>query len=152
MENSFAKCRKYHGKRMKCWSPVFYTFSHNVFYPSQNKFQFLRQIYFVVFQCSQILSNILLFGDMLIQKLTMGCTCNDLSACLTSYFIPFPNKPLFLHVCITSLLKTLWEKEKLLVMSNFSFSHNVFCPFEKHSAIFIKFEFVVCKLFQFGPV
>ena len=25
-----------------------------------------------------------------------------------------------------SFLKTLWEKEKLLVMSNFSFSHNVF--------------------------
>ena len=37
-------------------------------------------------------------------------------------FNPFPNKPWFLHVCSTSLLKTLWEKEKLLVMSNFSFS------------------------------
>ena len=30
-------------------------------------------------------------------------------------FDPFPNKPWFLHVCSTSLLKTLWEKEKLLV-------------------------------------
>ena len=29
----------------------------------------------------------------------------------------------------TSLLKTLWEKEKLLIMSNFSFSHSVFSPF-----------------------
>ena len=38
---------------------------------------------------------------------------------------PFPNKPWFLHVCSTSLLKTLWEKEKLLVISNFSFSHSV---------------------------
>ena len=27
---------------------------------------------------------------------------------------------------IRQLLKTLWEKEKLLVTSNFSFSHNVF--------------------------
>ena len=27
---------------------------------------------------------------------------------------PFPNKHLFFHVCSTSLLKTLWEKEKLL--------------------------------------
>ena len=35
---------------------------------------------------------------------------------------PFPNKPWFLLVCSTSLLKTLWEKEKLLVLSNFSFS------------------------------
>ena len=25
---------------------------------------------------------------------------------------PLPNKPLFLHVCSTGLLKTLWEKEK----------------------------------------
>ena len=39
---------------------------------------------------------------------------------------PFPNKPWFLHVCSTSLLKTLWEKEKLLVKSSFSFSHSVF--------------------------
>ena len=27
---------------------------------------------------------------------------------------PFPNKPWFLRVCSTSLLKTLWEKENLL--------------------------------------
>ena len=42
----------------------------------------------------------------------------------------FPNKPWFLLVCCASLLKTLWEKEKLLVTSNFSFSHSVFCPIE----------------------
>ena len=42
---------------------------------------------------------------------------------------PFPNKPWFLRVCSTSLAKTLWEKEKLLVTSNFSFSHSVFYPF-----------------------
>ena len=42
---------------------------------------------------------------------------------------PFPNKPWFLRVCSTSLLKTLWEKEKLLVTSNFSFSHSVFYLF-----------------------
>ena len=34
---------------------------------------------------------------------------------------PFPNKPWFSCVCSTSHLKTLWEKEKLLVTSNFSF-------------------------------
>ena len=49
---------------------------------------------------------------------------------------PFPNKPWFLRVCKTSLLKTLWEKEKLLVMSNFSFSHSVFYPFQQLFAIF----------------
>ena len=68
-------------------------------------------------------------------------------------FNPFPNKPWFLRVCSTSLLKTLWEKEKLLVMSNFSFSQRVFfCPFGELSAIFIKFEIVVCKVFRFGRV
>ena len=44
------------------------------------------------------------------------------------------------------------EKEKLLVMSNFSFSHSVFYPFEELSAIFNKLEIVICKLFQFGWV
>ena len=62
----------------------------------------------------------------------------------------FPKKPCFSCVCITSLLKTLWEKEKLLVTSNFSFSHSVFYLFVELSAIFIKFEIVVCKLFQLG--
>ena len=65
---------------------------------------------------------------------------------------PFPNKPWFLRVCSTSLLKTLWEKEKLLVMSNFSFSNIVFCPFWELSVIFIKFKIVIWKLFQFGCV
>ena len=65
---------------------------------------------------------------------------------------PFPNKPWFLSVCSTSLLKTMWEKKKLLVTNNFSFSHSVFYPFGELSAISIKFKIVVCKLFQFGRV
>ena len=50
------------------------------------------------------------------------------------------------------VLKTLWETEKLLVRSNFSFSHGVFYPFWELSIVFIKFEIVVCKFFQFGSV
>ena len=69
-----------------------------------------------------------------------------------SIFIPFQNKPWFLRVCNTSLLKTPWEKEKLLVMSNFSFSHSVFYSYKELSVIFIKFQIVVCNLFQFGRV
>ena len=42
------------------------------------------------------------------------------------------------------------KKEKLLLTSNFSFSHIVLFPFGKLSAIFTKFEIVVCKLFSFG--
>ena len=67
-------------------------------------------------------------------------------------FNPFPNKPWFLRVCSTRLLKTLWEKEKLLVTSNFSFSHSVFYPCRELSSIFINFKIVVCKLAQFGRV
>ena len=67
-------------------------------------------------------------------------------------FNPFPNKPWSLHVCNSSLLKTLWEKEKLLVTSNFSFTHSVFYPFGELSAISVKFEIVVCKHFEFGRV
>ena len=65
---------------------------------------------------------------------------------------PIPNKPWFLRVCCTTLLKTLWEKEELLVTSNFSFSHSVFYLFEELSTIYIEFEIVVCKLFQIGRV
>ena len=68
------------------------------------------------------------------------------------YLNPFPNKPLFLRVGSTNLLKTLWEKEKLLVTSNFSFFHSVFYPFQELSTIFIKFEILVCKLFKIGRV
>ena len=48
---------------------------------------------------------------------------------LTCELNPFPNKPWFLRVCSASLLKTLWEKDELLVTSNSSFSHSVFYPF-----------------------
>ena len=41
---------------------------------------------------------------------------------------PFPHYDTFRHPWETSLLKTLWEKEKLLVTSNFSFSNSVFNP------------------------
>ena len=65
---------------------------------------------------------------------------------------PFPNKPWFLRVCSTGLLKTLSEKEELLVTSNFSFSHSVSYPYEELSFIFIKFKTVGCKLFKFGSL
>ena len=68
------------------------------------------------------------------------------------FFNPFPKKPLFLRVCSTYHLKTMWEKEKLLVTSNFSFSHIIFFTFGELPAVFIKFKIVVCKFFQFGSV
>ena len=61
---------------------------------------------------------------------------------------PFPNKPWYLRVCSTILLKTLCEKEKLLVTSNFSFSHSVFYLSGELSAISIKFK--NCRLQTFS--
>ena len=48
-------------------------------------------------------------------------------------------------------LKTQWEKEKLLVLNNFSFSYIVFYPSIELSAIFIKSNIVICKLFNSFP-
>ena len=63
---------------------------------------------------------------------------------LSPNFNPFPNKPWFSRVCSASLIKTLWEKKKLLITSNFSFSQSVFYWFGELSAIFLKFKSVVC--------
>ena len=71
---------------------------------------------------------------------------------MSVFFNPFQKKPWFLRVCSKSLLKTLWEKEKLLVTSNVSFSHNVFYIFGELFAVVIKFQIVVFKHFQFGRV
>ena len=52
---------------------------------------------------------------------------------------PFPNKP--------------WSGVQFFcVTSNFSFSHSVFYWFGELFVIFITFENVVCKLFEFGRV
>ena len=51
---------------------------------------------------------------------------NRIRSCLTSELTLSQTSVGFLLVCSTGLLKTLWENEKLLVMSNFSFSPSVF--------------------------
>ena len=83
----------------------------------------------------------------------MGIAIRLASHCQDNGLVnPFPNKPWFSCVCSTSLLKKLWEKEKLLVemlvTSNFSFSQNFSQPFGELSAISIKFEIVICNSFS----
>ena len=56
-------------------------------------------------------------------------------------FNPFPNKPWFLCVCCTSVLKTLGEKEKLLITSNLSFSPSVFYMFREVYSQFAQSHF-----------
>ena len=98
----------------------------------QNKFHFFDLIYFVICKCFQIWSGL---------NLVVWYRVN-----------PFPYKPWFVRVCSKMSLKTLWEKDKMLLTSNFSFFHSVFYPFVELSFIFIKVKIIVCKLFQFGRV
>ena len=62
----------------------------------------------------------------------------------------FPHNADFEDLWKRNHLKTVWEKEKMLVTSIFSFSQNVFYPFK------LKFQFlshiycVICNCFQFG--
>ena len=52
-----------------------------------------------------------LFGKGLKYKVNQTCI---FIVELTLITKPFPNKPWFIRVCSRSLLKTMWEKEKLL--------------------------------------
>ena len=63
-----------------------------------------------------------------------------------------PYNPDFQRPWESSLLKTLWEKEKMLVTSIFSFSHIVFYPSQIKFPFFGHIYFVVCKCFEFGLV
>ena len=115
-------------KRRKC----IFSFSHNVFYPyKKEKNQFLSHIYFVICEMLSVWTRLKFCH--LVRFLTLSQTS-------PGFYVP----------AVQVFLKTLSEKEKLLVTSNFSFSHSVFYLFRELSVIFIKFQIVVCNLFQFG--
>ena len=86
------------GKRRKCWKPNLFSFSQNGFksFPCQGRY------------ISGLYDNGLI-SECLLIVLTLSQTSHG-----------------FYVSALLSLLKTLWEKEKLLVTSNFSFSHIVF--------------------------
>ena len=71
-------------------------------------------------------------------------TCYYLLVEMLCNLNPFLNKPWFLHVCSTSLLKTLWKKEKLLVTSNSSFSPQFFLPVWR--TLFYFHQILNCRL------
>ena len=138
-----------------------FSFFHNFFFSIKNEFYDFSRIQIVVCRCFEVGQSFqfffLSFGKELMlfktghgdpsydqQLLKVECTRYDMLDVNS-----FPNKPWFSRVCNVSLLKTLWKKEKLLVMSNFSFSHCVFFPFWKLSAIFIIFELLSANSFSF---
>ena len=111
-------------------------------------FKFLELLPFVIFQAKffcpehnlNSISHINLRENMLVfylysnllfrccvTKSPIGGGSGAWQALLVS-FNSFPSKPWFSRVCRKGFLKTLWEKEKLLEMSNFSISRSVFYP------------------------
>ena len=72
--------------------------------------------------------------------------------CFQKHFKMIHNCQIFPNLSI--VIRSHWKGSviNIFVTSNFSFSHSVFYPFRQLSAIFVKFEIVVCKLFQFGKV
>ena len=67
-------------------------------------------------------------------------------------FNPFPNKPWFLLVYNYKSFDNTVGKGEIARHEQFLIFRSVFYPFGELSAVFIKFEIVVCKPFLFGRV
>ena len=80
------------------------------------KFCFYRFL-FVFLQLIKVFLLLFLYGFIL---LFLKNCCRNL------YDSPNKHVDAFWHLCSRWLLKTLWQKEKLLLTCNFSFCHNVF--------------------------
>ena len=74
------------------------------------------------------------------------------SIVVTFYVNPFQNKPWFLLVCSKRLLKNTVGKGEIAHNEQFLLFSQCFLPVEELSAVFIRFEIVVCKLSHFGRV
>ena len=69
---------------------------------------------------------------------------------IITYLTLSQTSPGFYVSALELFLQILWEKEKLLVTSNFSFSNSVFFPFGELSVTFITVKIVVCKSLLVG--
>ena len=65
-------------------------------------------------------------------------------------FNSLPHNPDFKRPWVKIPLKTLWEKEKMLVASIFSFSHNVFNPIKDKNHHFKYLNLDQYKILSFG--
>ena len=58
---------------------------------------------------------------------------------------PFPLADAF---CCRQLRKILWQKEKLLIMSNFTFSHNVLILSNSYTYFYSDFSYFILNVFR----
>ena len=75
--------------------------------------------------------------------------CNTFRMLVTLTF--YHAIPTFNQLGVKSHLKTIREKEKIMLVNSI-FSHNVFNPIKVKNHHVKYVGFVVCKCFQFGPV
>ena len=80
----------------------------------------------------------------------MSSTLTETVSSIWATINPLPHNDNFWCTVEKSLLKTLWEKKKMLVTNIFFFSHNVSYPMKDNFNNLSNIEFVVCKYFQFG--
>ena len=116
----------------KCWKPAFSPYT--TMFSTLPKANFSFTVTFILSSAIAFhfhYSSILLFG----KELTFS-----------------RSGPCFNVSVVQVFLKTVWEKEKLLLMSNFSFSHIIFSMLMANSPPFSSNVIVVCKTFQFGLV
>ena len=91
-------------KRRKCWLPAFSPF------PTMFSEVFLIRGH-IIKQCgSEIRLHILC--NLTLESWSLLSTNDPYVTLYTLRVNPFPNKPWFLRVCSTRLMKALWEKDK----------------------------------------
>ena len=105
----------------------------------ENQFQEVKIAFFTNVSFGNVIAKVCLLIVTSVQTFEILCFQKYAGCCLLG-LNPFPNKHWFLRVCSRSLLKTLWEKEKLLVMSNFSFFPQCFLPIWRTFCCFYKFR------------
>ena len=88
------------------------------------------------------------FGEAAVNSLYLNPLSNIKKFGLV-HINPFPKKLWFLCVCSSSLLKTLWEKEKLFIPSNSPFPKVLSTLLENFPPYSIEFKIVICKPFLF---
>ena len=71
--------------------------------------------------------------------------------CFRFRFLPFPKQALC-FTCQYKSFENMVGKGEIACNEQFLLYPSVFYPFGELSAIFIKYKFVVCKLFHFGRV
>ena len=114
---------------------------------SHNVFNFLHQLYIPIFSLNSF--KVICCRFVVCGK---GLSCNS-----KRYFIPFQLVDIFWRICRRRLLKTVWQKDKLLIMSNCSFCHS-FQLYSRSKLSFFEvisfyqhvFKNVYCRFFECG--